>query len=278
MTSDLLIKKTKQQVSFWGKLILGIIFIFPLIVGFLFSIQPEAELSRIPLYLFTSNPTLENYKLVFTDVPIFHYLFNTLIVCVVAISAQVLFSTLAAYAFVYFKFPLKGFFWTIIISTMMVPGEVVVITNYITIQNLNLVNTYPGLFLTSLISGTSIFMMRQYYMQLPKDFKEAAILDGCGDVQFLVKIAMPLSIPTISALAIYQFVHIYNAYFWPLLVTNKDKWRTIQVGISYLVTGDVEEYGKVLAAAMVALFPTIVAFIFGQDYIIKGMVSGGIKG
>ncbi|MPN48728.1 L-arabinose transport system permease protein AraQ [bioreactor metagenome] len=89
---------------------------------------------------------------------------------------------------------------------------------------------------------------------------------------------MPLSVPTISALAIYQFVHIYNAYFWPLLVTNKDVWRTVQVGVSYLVTGDVEEYGKVIAAAMVAMTPAVIAFIFGQDYIIKGMVSGGIKG
>ncbi len=272
-------KKTlKKSFSFSIKMVVGIIFIFPLIVGLSFALHTEQELSRLPLKLFTPNPTLENFAKVFTDVPIFHYLKNTLITCLVAITAQIVFASLAAYGFVFFKFPLKNFFWTLILATMMVPGEVVIITNYVTIQNMHLVNTYPGLFLTSLISGTSIFMMRQYYMQLPKDFKEAAILDGCGDIQFLVRIAVPLSIPTISALAIYQFVHIYNAYFWPLLVTNKDSWRTIQVGIAYLVTGDVEEYGKVLAAAMVAMLPTVLAYIFGQDYIIKGMVSGGIKG
>jgi sn-glycerol 3-phosphate transport system permease protein len=278
MISDRNKKMLNKTLFYVLMLVLGLIFIFPLIVGFLFSIHTETELSQIPLKLFTPNPTLENYAKVFQSVPIFHYLKNTLIVCVIAIIAQVVISSLAAYGFVFFKFPLKGFLWTIILATMMVPGEVVVITNYVTIQNMGLVNTYPGLFLTSLIGGTSIFMMRQYYMQLPKEFKEAAILDGCNDFQFLGRIAIPLSIPTISALAIYQFVHIYNAYFWPLLVTNKDKWRTIQVGISYLVTGDVEEYGKILAAAMVALLPTMIAFIFGQDYIIKGMVSGGIKG
>jgi len=268
----------KKPLLFLIKTSLGIIFIFPLIVGISFSLHTEQELGSLPLHLFTPKPTIENYIKVFIDVPIFNYLRNTLITCLVAILSQIVIASLAAYSFVFFKFRLKKFFWAIILSTMIIPGEVVVITNYVTIQNLHLVNTYAGLFLTSLISGTSIFMMRQYYMQLPKDFKEAAILDGCGDVQFLIKIAIPLSVPTISALAIYQFVHIYNAYFWPLLVTNKDIWRTIQVGISYLVTGDVEEYGKILGAAMIAMFPTVLAFIFGQDYIIKGMVSGGIKG
>ncbi|MDC7228750.1 MAG: carbohydrate ABC transporter permease [Sphaerochaetaceae bacterium] len=272
-------KKTSIKVaSFIIKLAIGLAFIAPLIVGLMFSIHSERELSQLPLLLFPKIPTLENYIKVFTGVPILHYLKNSIIVCVVAILGQVIFGSTAAYGFVFFEFPLKRFLWVVILSTMMIPGEVVIITNYVTIQNMGLVNTHAGLFLTSLISGTSIFMMRQYYKQLPKDFKDAATLDGCGDVGFLFKIAMPLSVPTISALAIYQFVRIYNAYFWPLLVTNKDVWRTVQVGVSYLVTGDVEEYGKVIAAAMVAMTPAVLAFIFGQDYIIKGMVSGGVKG
>jgi len=274
--------RTKKNIlsvaSYSVKLLIGLAFISPLIIGVMFSIHSETELSQLPLRLIPKVPTLENYAKVFTDVPIFHYLKNSIIVCAVAIVSQIVFASFAAYWFVFFNFPLKNFLWAVILSTMMIPGEVVIITNYVTIQNMGLVNSYAGLFLTSLISGTSIFMMRQYYKQLPKDFKEAAILDGCGDVGFLLEIAMPLSVPTISALAIYQFVHIYNAYFWPLLVTNKDVWRTVQVGVSYLVTGDVEEYGKVIAAAMVAMTPAVIAFIFGQDYIIKGMVSGGIKG
>lgn len=271
-------KNTKIIVSYSVKLLIGLAFISPLIVGLMFSIHTETELSQLPLRLFPKVPTLENYAKVFTAVPIFHYLKNSLIVCGVAIVSQIILASLAAYGFVFFDFPLKNLFWTTILATMMIPGEVVIITNYVTIQNMGLINSYSGLFITALISGTSIFLMRQYYKQLPKDFKEAATLDGCGDIGFLFKIAMPLSIPTISALAIYQFVHIYNAYFWPLLVTNKDVWRTVQVGVSYLVTGDVEEYGKVIAAAMVAMTPAVAAFIFGQDYIIKGMVSGGVKG
>lgn len=274
--------KKKRQLqggaSYALKVLIGLLFISPMIIGLLFSFQSDSQLGAAPLRLITENPTIENYIEVFRKVPLLHYLKNTAVVCVVAICAQIVFSSLAAYAFVYFDFPLKKQLWTLILMTMMVPGEVVVITNYVTAQNLHLINTYAGLFITSMISGTAIFMMRQYYMQLPKDFKEAAVLDGCGDIGFLFRVATPLSIPTISALAVYLFVHIYNAYFWPLLVTNKDTMRTIQIGISFLVTGDIISYGQILAGAMVAILPSVIAYIFGQDYIIKGMTAGGIKG
>lgn len=274
--------KKKRQLRGGGsyalKVLIGLLFISPMIIGLLFSFQSDSQLGAAPLRLITENPTIENYIEVFRKVPLLHYLKNTAVVCVVAICAQIVFSSLAAYAFVYFDFPLKKQLWTLILMTMMVPGEVVVITNYVTAQNLHLINTYAGLFITSMISGTAIFMMRQYYMQLPKDFKEAAVLDGCGDIGFLFRVATPLSIPTISALAVYLFVHIYKAYFWPLLVTNKDTMRTIQIGISFLVTGDIISYGQILAGAMVAILPSVIAYIFGQDYIIKGMTAGGIKG
>ena len=187
--------KKKRQLRGGGsyalKVLIGLLFISPMIIGLLFSFQSDSQLGAAPLRLITENPTIENYIEVFRKVPLLHYLKNTAVVCVVAICAQIVFSSLAAYAFVYFDFPLKKQLWTLILMTMMVPGEVVVITNYVTAQNLHLINTYAGLFITSMISGTAIFMMRQYYMQLPKDFKEAAVLDGCGDIGFLFRVATP---------------------------------------------------------------------------------------
>lgn len=271
-------RKIKEGSYFALKVIIGIAFICPLIIGLAFSIQSEGQLVTYPLRLFTANPTLENYVEVFRKVPLLHYLKNSVIVCFFAILGQVIFSSLAAYAFVFFDFRFKKTLWTLVLMTMMVPGEVVVITNYVTIQNWGLINTFLGLIITHLISGTGIFMMRQYYMTLPKNFKEAATIDGCGDMGFLFRIATPLSIPTISALAIYLFVSIYNAFFWPLLVTNKDTMRTVQIGISFLVTSDIISYGQILAGAVVAIIPSVVAYIFGQDYIIKGMTAGGVKG
>ena len=271
-------RKIKEGSYFALKVILGIAFISPLIIGLAFSIQSEEQLVTYPLRLLTENPTFENYTEVFRKVPLLHYLKNSVIMCFFSILGQVVFSSLAAYAFVYFDFRFKKALWTLVLMTMMVPGEVVVITNYVTVQNWGLINTFLGLIITNLISGTAIFMMRQYYMTLPKDFKEAATIDGCSDMGFLFRIATPLSIPTISALAIYLFVSIYNAFFWPLLVTNKDTMRTVQIGISFLVTSDIISYCQILAGAVVAIIPSVVAYIFGQDYIIKGMTAGGVKG
>ena len=262
------VRKTKEGISFGLKVLLGILFISPLIIGFLFSIQYEDELTSSPLRLFTANPTLINYIEVFQKVPLLSYLKNSLIVCLLAITIQIVVASLAG----------KKFLFGLVLASMMIPGEVVVITNFVTVQNLGLTNTYLGLIITSLVGGTSIFMMRQYFLTLSKDFKEAATLDGCGDIGFLFRIALPLSLPTLSSLAVYLFVSIYNAYFWPLLVTTKSTMRTVQVGVAQLVAGDVVDYSQILASAMIAIIPTVVAYIFGQDYIIKGMTAGGVKG
>ena len=204
------VRKTKEGISFGLKVLLGILFISPLIIGFLFSIQYEDELTSSPLRLFTANPTLINYIEVFQKVPLLSYLKNSLIVCVLAITIQIIVASLAAYGFSFFEFKGKKFLFGLVLASMMIPGEVVVITNFVTVQNLGLTNTYLGLIITSLIGGTSIFMMRQYFLTLSKDFKEAATLDGCGDIGFLFRIALPLSLPTLSSLAVYLFVSIYN--------------------------------------------------------------------
>ena len=126
--------------------------------------------------------------------------------------------------------------------------------------------------------GSAMVLFLAALKGVPADLYEAATIDGCSDMGFLFRIATPLSIPTISALAIYLFVSIYNAFFWPLLVTNKDTMRTVQIGISFLVTSDIISYGQILAGAVVAIVPSVIAYIFGQDYIIKGMTAGGVKG
>lgn len=278
MNTARLKRKAGETTTWIVKALIGIAFISPLIIGMLFSIQSDDELGMYPLVLITQNPTLENYIAVFQKVPLVAYLKNSFIMCGICIVAQVVISTLAAYGFVFFKFPGKNLLFTLILSSMMIPGEVVVITNYITVQQWGLTNSYLGLVLPSLISGTAIFLMRQYFMTLPRDFKEAATIDGCGDMRFLFQVAVPLSIPTISSLAVYLFVQIYNQFFWPLLVTNTNEWRTVQIGISFLVTGDIISYGRILAGATVAIIPSVLVYIFGQDYIIKGMTAGGVKG
>lgn len=151
-------KKIAGEISSFAlKTIIGILFISPLIVGVCFSLQTDQELMTYPLKLITANPTLESYAQVFRQIPILHYLKNSAVVCLVCIVAQVIISCLAAYGFVFFKFPGKNLLFTLILMTTMIPGEVVVITNYVTIQNMDLIDTYIGLVLPSLISGHRYF-------------------------------------------------------------------------------------------------------------------------
>ena len=150
------------------KMLLGLLFIAPLLIGILFSFQSEQELGTYPLHLLSDAPTLQNYLEVIKAVPLFSYLLNSGIVCLVSIATQIVIACLAAYGFVFFEFPLKKLLFSLVLMTTMIPGEVVVITNYTTIQSLHLTNTYAGLVVTSLISGTSIFLMREgFHLRTP---------------------------------------------------------------------------------------------------------------
>ena len=142
-------------------MLLGLLFIAPLRIGILFSFQSEQELGTYPLHLLSNAPTLQNYLEVIKAVPLFSYLLNSGIVCLVSVTTQIVIVCLAAYGFVFFEFPLKKLLFSLVLMTTMIPGEVVEITNYTTIQSLHLTNTYAGLVVTSLISGTSIFLMRE---------------------------------------------------------------------------------------------------------------------
>lgn len=260
------------------KILLGIIFVAPIIVCILFSLQKEGEIATLTPKLFTANPTFENYRTVLKTMPIFTYLKNSLVVCILTIVIQMFLVSFAAYAFSFFEFRGKKLLFTLILMAMMIPPDIVVITNFVTVQKMHLTDTFLGLILPSLVSGMGIFLMRQYYMTVPKELKDAAVIDGCGHFRFLFQILLPMSVPTIASLALYTFIIEYNHYFWPLLVTNTDKMRTIQIGVSMLVRSDWLEYGPMLAGAAVAIIPPALIFIIGQDYIVKGMTDGAVKG
>lgn len=272
-------RKTKKILGFVLRLALGLCFVTPLLIGFAFSFLPNEILDGIP----TANDfleyfTVENYKWVFKNIPVLRYVTNSLVMCVVIIVAQVIISSLAAYAFSFFKFKGKDFLFQLILIAMMIPGQVVTIANFITIQGADLLNSYVGLCLPYMIGGTAIFMMRQYYLTIPKELKEASMLDGCSDMRFLFQIAVPLSVPTIAALGIYLFIDVYNMYLWPLLVGQNQNMFTVQIGMSMLVNSDATQYGRILAGAMISIAIPVITFFIGQDYLIKGMTSGSVKG
>lgn len=261
------------------KVLLGLVIVFPIIVCLLYSIKSPAELmSPGGMGLAVKDPTLENFEWVMDSIPIGKYLLNTLIQCAIVIVFQIILCSFAAYALAFFKFRLKSTMFALILATMMIPGDVVIITNYIQIQHWHMTDTHVGMALPYLMGGMGIFLLRQFYLTLPRELKEAAEIDGCSDMGFFFRIALPLSVPSLASLAIYEFIHIYNRYFWPLLVTNRDKMRTVQIGMAMLEQGESGKTTHILAGAALCIIPAVIVFIIGQKYLVKGMTSGAVKG
>lgn len=271
-------KKRNQYISYSLKLLTGLLVIFPLIYGACLSFMGMADIFRMPPVLISGSMSLNNYVRVFRRVPIFTYFKNTLLVSVIQVAAQILTSSFAAYAFAFFDFRGKKLMFTLVLAAMMVPYESNLISNYLTICDMKLTDSYLGLTLPFLANGMSIFILRQFYLTIPRELKEATVIDGCGHMNFLFRIAFPISRSATASLGLYAFVNAYNQYFWPLLVTNKDSMRTIQVGMGILKDSEGAEYGLVLAGAMIAIVPAIMVFIIGQKSLVKGMVAGAVKG
>lgn len=252
--------------------------VFPLLYGVCLSFMGMVDIFKMPPVFFTDRMSWKNYIAVFSRVPIFTYFKNTLLVSAIQVAAQIITSSLAAYAFTFFDFRGKKQMFVLVLASMMIPYESNLISNYLTICHLKLTDTYLGLTFPFLANGMSIFILRQFYMTIPRELKEASVMDGCGHMNFLMKIAFPISKSATASLGLYAFVNAYNQYFWPLLVTNKDAMRTIQIGTGILKDSESADYGLVLAAAMTAIIPAVIIFIVGQKSLVKGMVAGAVKG
>lgn len=270
--------KTLRHLSFAGKILLGIIIIAPILLGFSMSFMAPSELASIPPHLVPHNPVTYTYQKVLQTIPLFRFLGNSLIVCAIIIVAQVATCSLAAYAFSFFKFKGQRVLFLVVLATMMIPTDSIIIANYLTVSQWKMTDTYFALVAPYLTSAMGIFLMRQFFLTIPKELQEAATVDGCGNMRFLFSIVVPISLPAIASLGVYVFIQVYNQFLWPLLVTNSSKMRTVQVGMSILREAEAVDYGVVLAGAVMILVPAVIVFIIGQKYLVQGMTAGSVKG
>lgn len=271
-------ERTAFILQYAFRVLIGLIIICPLFYAVSVSFMPRTDVMASPPRFFPSAFTLENYQRVLDYIPFGRYLLNTMVVCAIEIICQVLFCSFAAYAFTFFEFKGKNLLFTLVLVTMMIPGETTVVSNYLSVQKLHVIDTYLAIVLPTLVSGMGIFMMRQFFLTVPKEMKEAATVDGCGSIAFFFKILLPISLSNVTSLGIYVFVHCYNRFFWPLLVTNSQNMRTMQIGASYLRDAESYNYGVVMAGTVLCLIPAIVVFIVGMKYLVKGMTAGAVKG
>lgn len=229
--------------------------------------------------VFYSGLTLDNYKNVFQEIPLSRYFFNSLVVAVITTIGQVLFASLAGYAFARMKFPFKNAIFLIVLVTMLVPPQVNIIPLFFLMREMHLIDTYQALILPGLFGGFGIFMMRQYFLGLPKDLEESAKIDGCNLFQMFFKIALPLALPTVATLALFTFVTTWNSFMWPLIVTNSEGMRTLPVGLA-IFKGSFREitlWGELLACSVICTIPVIIVFLLGKRYFINDILQGGVK-
>lgn len=254
------------------------IMVFPLYYGLVYSLLSPQDAYAWPPFLFPVRVFVQNYQDAWLKAKIYLFIINSIIVASSITLGQLLTSSLSAYAFSFFRFKGRDILFLLFVATMMVPAEACLIPNYITIRNLNLLDSYRGLIIPFLAGALGTFLMRQHFLTIPKEIYEAAVIDGAGKFRFLFRILMPLSLPALATLGIYTFMTSWNMYTWPLIITNTVQKRTVQIGIAILRFEDAMNYSLVLAGVMVVLTPSLLALILGQKYIIKGLTSGAIKG
>lgn len=270
----------KERIAVWVKILISIVFFSPILLGLVCSFVPDEYLLIFPtVKTIVSNLTVKNYVKVWNGFPVFTYNKNSLIMCFMVIVMQIGIGALAAYPFAYLDFKAKNLLFTLVLIAMMIPGQVVYITNFLTMRKFGLLNTYLGMTLPAFVSGRTLFLFRQSYKGIPREMKEAAMVDGCKELRYLVQFALPLSLPSAASLAIMIFIGEYNAYLWPLLIARSSKMYTVQIGMEQMINPDaMPTNGRMLAAAMMSLVMPMIIFIFGQDYILRGMLRGGVKG
>jgi len=252
--------------------------VFPMYYAVIISLAADNDVSQYPPPLYPTSIQLENFTRALTLAPLPRYLLNSIVQSSIVTISHLLLGSLAAYAFAFIPFRGKQVVFLVFLSTMMIPWEATIIPNYLTIGRLHWKDTFQGLTAPFLATAFGTFLLRQFFMSIPKDLQDAATIDGCGHLRFLTTIVMPLARPALGTLAVYSFLQTYNQYLWPLLVTNKAEMRTVQIGLALLQ--DVERYmwNVVMAGVVIILIPTFTLFIAGNRQLIRGLTAGAVKG
>jgi sn-glycerol 3-phosphate transport system permease protein len=261
-----------------SKLLLAVLFVlivFPVYYGVVGSVMSRADMNAFPTSLWPkSGLSFGNYEHALRAIPLATQYLNSTIIALVVVAGQLTTSILAAYALVFLPLRHRRLWFILLISTMMIPWEAIIIPNYLTIASLGLLNTLAAIFLPALANAFGIFLMRQAFLSFPGELRDASRIDGLGHWGFLWRILVPLTRPTIAALAIWSFLGAWNMYLWPLLVSRSPEMQTIQIGLARLNGADTNDPGMVLAGAMLALLPTLLLTIFCQRFIVRGLTAG----
>jgi len=219
-----------------------------------------------------------NFVDAWNSAPFARYFLNSAFVSLCTVLGVLITSSLAAYAFARLRFPGRNVIFMMFLATMMIPGEVILIPNFITIKRLGWYDTYWALIIPWTASVFSVFLLRQFFATIPQELYDAALLDGCGHFRFLTQIVLPISRPVLTTVALFNFIWSWNAFLWPLIVTSREEMRPLQVGLAFFVTETGTETQLLMAAATMTIMPIIVLYFFVQRQFMEGISTTGLKG
>jgi sn-glycerol 3-phosphate transport system permease protein len=264
-------------------LIAGIAVIaFPLYITFVASTLTLDQIVQVPMPLTPGSHFWENYSQVLlagskggASAPVARMMFNSLVMAVAIAVGKIAISLIASFAIVYFRFPLRNFFFWMIFVTLMLPVEVRIIPTFKVVADLGMLNSYVGLTLPLIASATATFLFRQFFLTIPDELAEASRIDGAGPMRFFMDVVVPLSKTSMAALFVIQFIYGWNQYLWPLLITTEESMYTSVIGIKRMITGGdaLTEWHLVMATAMLALVPPALVVLLMQKWFVKGLVE-----
>lgn len=278
--------RSPQSVPWWkilggyvGIAVVLLLIGVPLLWILMTSLKHRADIYADPVTWLPPTWHPENYREATTRVPFWRYLRNSIIITFFLCTFKIVLGVLSAYALAILRFPGRNLVFLLVISALMVPSEITVISNYALVNSLGWRNTFPGIILPLAGVAFGTFLMRNHFLSLPPELVEAARMDGAGPVRLLTRVLLPISLPTLVAFSVITLVNEWNQYLWPFLMADTSEVAPLQVGLTMLQNNDgVSNWGPVMAATVLTIIPILLIFLALQKYMIKGLTTGAVKG
>jgi multiple sugar transport system permease protein len=258
--------------------LVALLFLVPIVWMVLSALKPSAEVFTVPPKLFGSEILFSNFVEAWNYLPFGRFILNTIWVAGVGTLITLVASATSAYAFARLNFKFQGGLFILYLSTLIVPQEVIVIPMFLVMQQLGWVNSYKALILPWAFTAFGTFLLRQFFLSIPKELEEAAKIDGCGHIRILRSVIIPVAAPAIAVLAVFTFITYWNSFLWPLIIVNDTIKMTIPLGLQLFLGQQAQRWELLMAAATISMVPTVILVLALQKYLVKGIALSGLGG
>ncbi len=272
------VRRLSGRGSLYAVLIIGaVVMLLPFVWMVSASLKPQPEIFQYPNELLPREPTLTAYGDVWERIPFARFFLNSVVFAGGVTIISLFLDSLAAYALARLQFRGREVFFWVVLIVLMVPFQITLIPLFLTVFGLGWLDTFPGLIVPRATNAFGIFMLRQFFLSLPRDFDDAARIDGASEFRIYWQIALPLSLPALATLGVFHYMYNWNDLLWPLIITTTTEMRTLPAGLTLFMGSHVIEHAVLMAGATISLIPLAVAFLVAQRYFVRGVVMSGLK-